>query len=66
MTVSPMARHEYVTAMVKGGSNGFGLKGGKALAAAGAAVLLHPPLILVGVSMGMERGCQLNGSLADG
>ena len=28
--------------------------------------LLHPPLPLVGVSMGIERGCQHNGSLADG
>ena len=28
--------------------------------------LLHPPLHLVGVSIGMERGCQLNDSLADG
>ena len=31
------------------------------------AVLLHPPLPLVGVSIGMERGCQHNDStLADG
>ena len=29
-------------------------------------ILLHPPLRLAGVSTGMERGCQQNGSLADG
>ena len=29
-------------------------------------ILLHPPLPLVGVSIGMEGGCQQNGSLADG
>ena len=29
-------------------------------------ILLHPPLTLAGVSIGMERGCQQNGSLADG
>ena len=30
------------------------------------AILLHPPLHLVGVSIAMERGCQQNGGLADG
>ena len=29
-------------------------------------ILLHPPLPLVGVSIGVERGCQQNDSLADG
>ena len=29
-------------------------------------ILLHPPLPSVGVSTGMERGCQQNGRLADG
>ena len=29
-------------------------------------IVLHPPLPLVGVSIGMERGCQYNDSLADG
>ena len=29
-------------------------------------ILLHPPLPVVGVSIRMERGCQQNGSLADG
>ena len=29
-------------------------------------ILLHLPLPLVGVSIGTERGCQQNGSLADG
>ena len=29
-------------------------------------ILLHPPAPLVGVSIGMERGCQYNDSLADG
>ena len=29
-------------------------------------ILLHPPLPLVGVSIGMERGCHQNDSLADG
>ena len=29
-------------------------------------ILLHPPLPLVVVSIGMERGCQQNDSLADG
>ena len=29
-------------------------------------ILLHPPLILAGVSIGMEMGCQQNDSLADG
>ena len=37
------------------------------MAAVGETVtLLHPPLILSGVSIGMERGCQHNDSLADG
>ena len=31
------------------------------LAVGEAAILLHPPLPLVGVSVGMERGCQQNG-----
>ena len=26
-------------------------------------ILLHPPLPLVGISIGMERGCQQNDSL---
>ena len=29
-------------------------------------ILLHPPRPLVGVSIGMERECQQNDSLADG
>ena len=29
-------------------------------------ILLHPPLPLVGVSIGMERGCQQNDSLVRG
>ena len=29
-------------------------------------ILLHPPLPLLGVSIGMERGCQQNDSIADG
>ena len=29
-------------------------------------ILLHPPLPLLGVSIGMGRGCQQNDSLADG
>ena len=29
-------------------------------------ILLHPPLPLVGISTGINRGCQQNDSLADG
>ena len=40
---------------------------GRASVAVGkTAILLHPPLPLVGVSIGMERRCQQNDSLADG
>ena len=35
-----------------------GLSGGSCLAAGETVILLHPPLSLVGVSIGMERGCQ--------
>ena len=31
-----------------------------------AVILMHPPLSVVGASIGIERGCQQNDSLADG
>ena len=39
---------------------------GARLAVGETVILLHPPLPLVGASVGKERGCQQNGSLADG
>ena len=36
------------------------------LAAGETVILLHPPLPSAGVTIGMERGCQQNNSLADG
>ena len=44
-----------------------GLRGrGAALAVGETVILPHPPRPLVGVSIGMERECQQNDSLADG
>ena len=39
---------------------------GRSLAVGETVILLHPPLPLVGVSIGKNRGCQQNDSLADG
>ena len=39
---------------------------GELLAVGETFILLHPPLPLLGVSIGMERGCQQNDSVAGG
>ena len=39
---------------------------GLAIGGEGSVILLHHPLPLAGVSIGMEKGCQQSGSLADG
>ena len=45
---------------------GWGMAETALLAVGETVILLHPPLPLVGVSIGMERGCQQNDSPADG
>ena len=42
------------------GANGVGIAVGETV------ILLHPSLPLAGVSLGLERECQQNDSLADG